>query len=114
MDASESSQQQINTPVSLRIQHGGRHYKDLVIQPAEYNHRNRIPFCASEAIKYLTRHEFKNGQEDVRKAIHFCQMILDFDYGIQTEVLYGEDAASYSQSREAKNSATCERNAGQE
>lgn len=80
-------------PESLKeTQHGGTHYKDLVIEPAEYCHRNKIVFCAAEAIKYLTRYPFKNGAVDVKKALHFCQMILDFDYGIQTKVEFSEDS----------------------
>lgn len=80
------------TPSSLEIQHGGKHYKNLAIQPAEYNHKNEIPFCAAEAIKYLTRYRAKNKEEDIRKAIHFCQMIMEFDYDIPVKVLYGQDA----------------------
>lgn len=79
-------------PVSLtETQYGGRHYKDLAIEPAEYCHRNKFQFCESEAIKYLSRFRAKNGAEDIKKAIHYCQMILDMDYGIDCEVSY--DAA---------------------
>lgn len=70
------------SPESLRkTQHGGKHYKGMAIQPAEYCHRNKLQFCESEAIKYLSRFRNKNGVEDVRKAIHFAIMILDMEYG---------------------------------
>lgn len=75
---------------SLNIQHGGNHYKDLEIEPAEYNQRNRIPYCEGSAIKYLTRHQAKGGAEDLKKAMHFCQMALEYEYGIVATVAYGE------------------------
>lgn len=70
------------TPETLKTeQHGGRHYKDMAIQPAEYAQRNGLKFCEAEAIKYLSRHQHKGGAVDVRKAIHFCKMVLEFEYG---------------------------------
>lgn len=76
-------------PASLNeVQHGGSHYKGLAIEPAEYCQRNRLDFCESEAIKYLTRHGMKNGAEDVQKAMHFCAMILDMNYGITATTEY--------------------------
>jgi len=84
---SETSQSP-DTPVSLAIQHGGKHYKDLAIQPAEYCHKNKFQFCESEAIKYLSRFRAKNGEEDLRKAIHFASMILDMEYGVTATTEY--------------------------
>jgi len=85
------------TPASLEtVQHGGRHYKGMAIQPAEYCHKNGFKFCESEAIKYLSRFRSKKGEEDVRKAIHFCQMILDMEYSVQSNVIYPETKSSKS------------------
>ncbi len=66
---------------ALASQVGGSHYKDMAIQPVEYIHRNGIGYCAGSAIKYLSRHEAKGKAEDIRKAIHFCQLILEMQYG---------------------------------
>ncbi len=63
-----------------RKQVGGEHYKNLTIQPVEYIHANNIGFMAGCAIKYLTRYKTKGGKEDIRKAIHFCQLILELEY----------------------------------
>lgn len=71
-----------NKPASLKEQFGGSHYKKLAIEPAEYCQKNGLKFCESEAIKYLSRHKSKGKEEDIRKAIHFCKMILEFEYGI--------------------------------
>lgn len=66
---------------ALSTQEGGSHYKDKAIQPVEYCHANGIPFMEGSVIKYVTRHRSKNGAADIRKAIHFCQLILELEYG---------------------------------
>jgi len=64
----------------LNIQHGGDHYKGFAIQPAEFCYKNDIPYLEATAIKYLCRHGKKNGLEDLRKAIHFIEMLIEFKY----------------------------------
>lgn len=64
-------------------QEGGEHYRTLKIQPVDYIEENGLRFSEGCAIKYITRHRFKNGAEDIRKAIHFCQLILERDYGVK-------------------------------
>lgn len=59
---------------------GGEHYKDLEIQPAEYIYKNNIDYLSGNVIKYATRHKNKNGAQDIRKAIHYCQLILEMHY----------------------------------
>lgn len=65
---------------SLETQEGGNHYKDMVIQPAEFIIKNGFDFLSGNVIKYISRHKFKNGSEDIKKAIHYCQMILELEY----------------------------------
>lgn len=69
----------------LAKQEGGSHYKDMGIQPAEYITKNGISFLAGNAIKYLSRHHLKGKAEDIKKAIHYCEMILEMEYGIKIE-----------------------------
>jgi hypothetical protein len=66
---------------ALDVQVGGSHYKGLAIQPAEYCQRNRLPYCESSVVRYVTRHREKNGAEDIRKAIHCLQLLLELEYG---------------------------------
>lgn len=65
---------------ALDKQEGGTHYKNLQIQPVEYIKKNSIPYLEGNVIKYVTRHREKNGVEDIKKAIHYLEMILEFDY----------------------------------
>ncbi len=60
---------------------GGGHYKELVIQPAEFSERNRLTFLEGCVVKRDCRHRNKNGAEDIRKAIHELQLILEYEYG---------------------------------
>ena len=65
---------------SLKKQVGGNHYRNFTIQPAEFINKNGLQFAEGNAIKYICRHKYKNGEEDVRKAIHYLEMILERDY----------------------------------
>ena len=64
---------------------GGTHYEKMKIQPAEYIHANKLDFFEGNVIKYVTRHRYKNGLEDIKKAIDYCKMILKLDYGIDID-----------------------------
>ena len=58
---------------------GGEHYRKLKIQPAEYCFANNIGHLAGDAIAYITRYKFKNGLEDLRKAIHSLQLLIEME-----------------------------------
>lgn len=70
---------QANNP--LEVQVGGNHYKDLKIQPIEFIHANNIPFCEANAIKYLCRWRNKNGRQDLEKAKHYIDLLIELEYG---------------------------------
>jgi len=55
---------------------GGDHYKTKGIQPIEYIKANELDFFQGNVVKYVTRYKEKNGAEDIKKAIHYCEMIL--------------------------------------
>jgi len=61
---------------------GGDHYKNLPIQPIEFILKNSLTYAEGNVVKYVTRHRFKNGDEDIRKAIHYLEIILEnvYDY----------------------------------
>ena len=65
---------------TLTRQVGGNHYRDFVIQPADFINKNRLQFAEGNAIKYICRHQSKGKEEDVKKAIHYLEMILERDY----------------------------------
>ena len=64
---------------ALDVQVAGSHYKDLAIQPVEYIHRNGIGYMEGNAIKYLTRWKSKGGIEDLRKAKHYIDLLIEME-----------------------------------
>lgn len=71
---------------ALDEQVGGGHYKGLAIQPAEYCQRNRLPYCESSVVRYVTRHREKNGRQDIEKAIHCLKLLLEIEYPMLDEM----------------------------
>lgn len=65
---------------ALTNQPGGTHYKTMKIQPIEYVLANELGYCEANVVKYVSRHKTKNGKEDILKAIHYLQFILEFQY----------------------------------
>lgn len=58
---------------------GGNHYKHMAIQPVEYIHRNGIGFVEGAVIKYVSRWKDKGGVEDLRKARHMLDLLIDME-----------------------------------
>jgi len=67
--------------MSKQEQIGGNHYKDMKIQPFEYIHANGIPFAEGCVIKYVSRWRSKGGIEDLRKARHFLDLLIEAEGG---------------------------------
>ena len=67
-------------PPPSGVQVGGEHYKAMAIQPAEFCQRNRVPWCEANVIKYVCRHRVKNGRQDIEKAIHYLNLLLEWEY----------------------------------
>ena len=55
----------------LVAQQAGDHYKKKGIQPIEYGLANNLSFPQVNVVKYITRHEDKNGLDDLAKSIHY-------------------------------------------
>lgn len=55
----------------LTVQQAGDHYKKKGIQPVEYGLANNLSFPQVNVVKYITRHEDKNGLDDLAKSIHY-------------------------------------------
>ena len=64
---------------------GGDHYSKMKIQPAEFINKNKMLFAEGNAIKYICRHINKGGEQDLQKAKHYIDMIIERDYGDDSE-----------------------------
>lgn len=60
-----------------QMQVGGDHYRCLPIQPVEYILKNGLGFCEGNVVKYVTRWRMKNGVEDLKKARHYLDLLID-------------------------------------
>ena len=58
----------------------GSHYQGFVIQPSKFVIENNLLFPEGSDIKYICRHKYKGKKEDLLKAIHFIEMIIERDY----------------------------------
>jgi hypothetical protein len=64
---------------ALDTQIGGTHYKKFAIEPIEFIHKNGIGFCEGNAIKYLVRWREKGGKQDLLKAKHYIDLLLEME-----------------------------------
>ena len=64
----------------LDIQEGGTHYKGTGIQPVEFIVGNDLGFCEGNVIKYIFRHKNKGGLEDLKKARHYIDLLIELEY----------------------------------
>lgn len=81
MKSGMTSLDQTKTKNPLDVQIGGGHYKDFEIQPIEYCMRNKLDHCQSNVVKYTSRCKEKGGLEDIKKAIHYLELMAFFYYG---------------------------------
>ncbi len=64
---------------ALDKQEGGDHYKKLAIQPVEFICKNKIGYAEGNIIKYVTRWRDKNGVEDLQKARHYIDLLIELE-----------------------------------
>ena len=62
---------------SFKKQVGGSHYKKYKIQPVEFIIKNNIGFVEGNIIKYLLRFKEKGGVQDLLKAKHYIELLID-------------------------------------
>jgi|TARA_Y100001973_G_C5140044_1_gene302448 hypothetical protein len=53
---------------------GPKHYKNYVIQPYEFISKNDLSFFQGVVIKYVVRYLMKDGVQDLKKIIHYCEL----------------------------------------
>jgi hypothetical protein len=46
---------------------------------------NKLSFAEGCIVKYITRHQAKDGAQDIKKIMQYCRFILKFEYGVSDE-----------------------------
>ena len=64
---------------ATETQVGGDHYTKLAIQPMQYSMENGLDALQHTVIKYVTRFRDKAGIEDLEKAKHCIDMLIEFE-----------------------------------
>lgn len=52
------------------------HYTRFAIEPIYFIMENELPFAIGNVIKYVCRHDAKNGIEDLKKARRYLDMLI--------------------------------------
>ena len=66
---------------SFKKQVGGSHYENYKIQPVEFIIKNNIGFVEGNIIKYILRFKEKGGVQDLLKAKHYIELLIDSSKG---------------------------------
>jgi len=69
----------VNEKSPLETQIGGDHYTKPAIQPMQYSMKNKLDPLQHTIIKYVTRFRDKAGIEDLEKAKHCIDMLIEFE-----------------------------------
>ena len=64
---------------------GGNHYKKYKLQPSQFVTENKLLYPEGCIIKYVIRHQDKGGKQDLEKAKHMIDMIIERDYEDEKE-----------------------------
>ena len=70
---------------AYKKQVGGTHYLKYKVQPSKFVVENKLLYPEGCVIKYILRHQDKGGKQDLEKAKHFIDMIIERDYKDEKE-----------------------------
>ena len=70
---------------AYKKQVGGKHYLKYKIQPSKFVVENKLLYPEGCVIKYILRHQDIGGKQDLEKAKHFIDMIIERDYKDEKE-----------------------------
>lgn len=79
---------------ALDTQVGGSHYREGGIQPVQYIEANGLKFLEGCVVKRVTRHDRPTGKgrQDIEKAIHELQLLLELRYPLVDVEVRNESA----------------------
>lgn len=70
---------------SFDTQVGGNHYSGYKIQPIVFIAENGLDFFQGSVLKYILRYKKKNGIQDLEKARHYIDMMIEMEKAIAAE-----------------------------
>jgi hypothetical protein len=64
---------------------GGKHYKADGIEPWDYVAANNLGFFEGNIVKYVSRWKDKGGVDDLRKAKHYIEKLIELETQVKDE-----------------------------
>ena len=61
----------------------GNHYKKQPIQPWDYIAANKLGYFEGNIVKYVSRWRDKGGVEDLRKARHYLDKLIEIEIAVK-------------------------------
>ena len=58
---------------------GGSHYRQQAVQTWDYIAANGLGYFEGNIVKYVSRWRSKGGVEDLRKAAHYLQKLIEME-----------------------------------
>jgi hypothetical protein len=86
---------------------GNTHYKGFPIEHWDFVLMHKMPYMEAQIFKYVLRWKEKNGLEDLRKAKHFLEKLIEYELGAQVEVTTGPGATGDVLAQEAATLEEC-------
>jgi len=65
--------------MSNKKQVKGNHYKNMTMQPWDFIIENKLPYCEGNIIKYICRYKSKGGIDDLEKAKHYLEKLIEIE-----------------------------------
>lgn len=62
-----------------KVQVAGEHYKQMPIEPWDYIAANDLGFFEGNVVKYVTRWREKGDINDIRKARHYIDKLIELE-----------------------------------
>jgi phage terminase large subunit-like protein len=63
------------------VQIAGTHYKSKAIQPWDYIVGNNLGYLEGNIVKYVSRWKDKGGVDDLKKARHYLDKLIEVQHG---------------------------------
>lgn len=76
-------------------QPGGEHYGLKQYQHWDVVKEFNLDYMQGQITKYVFRHKSKNGEEDLRKAIHYLEKYIEQEYPVGHDSIEGGATSAY-------------------
>lgn len=73
----EATRKHVQALTANDVQVAGTHYKGKAIQPWDYIVANNLGYLEGNIVKYVSRWKDKGGVDDLRKARHYLDKLIE-------------------------------------